>query len=273
MPTLILSPTYNYESKTLRKAAQTLGWSTFRFQGDSLPSSYDEEDTVDHAIYCTVPNAFVVANQLSSFLLGCSCDWLPELPDEFLRRKIILRKLRDAKSDTERRFVKPALGKSFVAGVTTGDRLSSVTPHLPANLLVHVSEVVQWEIEYRCFIADQSVVTMSPYRRGEAFFSDYKRPLNALRGEQEEALEFASSVIQTVPCPRAFVLDVGKIKGRGWAVVEPNECWGSGIYGCEPLKVLDVLLASTVLRTAATEDDLFWDYSKHYYRACPNMIS
>jgi hypothetical protein len=61
------------------------------------------------------------------------------------------------------------------------------------------------------------------------------------------------------------------IKGRGWAVVEPNECWGAGIYGCSPVKVLEVLLAATVQRCKATEEDRKWDYAEHYFRACPHM--
>jgi hypothetical protein len=87
----------------------------------------------------------------------------------------------------------------------------------------------------------------------------------------ETASEFANSVLSSVPCPRAFVLDVGIIKGKGWAVVEPNECWGSGVYGCTPTKVLEVLLAATVQRRSATDEDLKSNYAEHYFRACPHM--
>ena len=67
------------------------------------------------------------------------------------------------------------------------------------------------------------------------------------------------------------MLDVGLIKGRGWAVVEPNECWGAGVYGCMPSKILEVLLAATVQTREATEGDLQWDYARHYFKACPHM--
>jgi hypothetical protein len=87
----------------------------------------------------------------------------------------------------------------------------------------------------------------------------------------EAASEFAASVLSSVPCPKAFVLDVGIIKGKGWAVVEPNECWGSGVYGCTPTKVLDVLLAATLQRRNATAEDMEWNYAEHYFRACPHM--
>jgi hypothetical protein len=37
------------------------------------------------------------------------------------------------------------------------------------------------------------------------------------------------------------VLDVGIITNRGWAVIEQNAAWGSGIYGCDPVQVLEVI--------------------------------
>ena len=49
-----------------------------------------------------------------------------------------------------------------------------------------------------------------------------------------------------VPLPRAVVMDVGVIRGRGWAVVELNAAWGSGIYGCDPTEVLKVLQCASV---------------------------
>ena len=270
MPTLILSSSYNTESKILRRAAQDLKWETFRFEGEYVPAWYEHRDS-QHAIYCTVPKAFNVARQLNSVLLGCSSNWLTHLPEEFSRRRIELLELRNVAGIKGDRFIKPALGKSFDAAVRTGPQLISQTSHLPPELLVHVSEVVEWEVEYRCFTKGNEVATLSPYRRGDVTFSSYQSPLRGPRRELDEASEFANSVLNSVPCPRAFVLDVGVIKGRGWAVVEPNECWGAGIYGCTPSKVLEVLLAATVHKLKATTEDFKWDYAEHYFRACPHM--
>lgn len=270
MPTLFLSSRYTTESKILRKAAQALGWETFRCDGDRIPTGYAGR-SARHAIYCTVPNAFNIARQLNSILLGCSSEWLPQLPEACLKRKIELQALGNAIELGQRCFMKPALGKSFDAAVRTGDELATITAHLPPDLLVHVSEVVAWETEYRCFIANRNVVTLSPYRRGATTFSSYANPLTGPGLESEAACEFASFVITSAPCPAAFVLDVGIIKGRGWAVVEPNECWGAGIYGCTPSRVLEVLLAAAVEMRCATEEDGGWNYAEHYFRACPHM--
>ncbi|MCC6739503.1 MAG: ATP-grasp domain-containing protein, partial [Planctomycetia bacterium] len=54
---------------------------------------------------------------------------------------------------------------------------------------------------------------------------------------------FASSILAdpAVEVPRAAALDVGRIRGRGWAVVELNSAWAAGLYGCDPEAVLEVL--------------------------------
>ena len=58
--------------------------------------------------------------------------------------------------------------------------------------------------------------------------------------EMADAEAFVKRVLadNRVDFPRAVVLDVGVTAGRGWAVVEQNAAWGSGVYGCDPLKVL-----------------------------------
>jgi hypothetical protein len=41
--------------------------------------------------------------------------------------------------------------------------------------------------------------------------------------------------------PPAFVVDVGLVEDRGWAVVEFNPVWCSGLLGADPSAVLGVL--------------------------------
>jgi len=75
-------------------------------------------------------------------------------------------------------------------------------------------------------------------------------------------MAFAQRVLQikSVQFPPAFVLDVGYIKDQGWAVVEANAAWGSGIYGCDPSMVLKVLKRAclkTIKYPALIESGLF----------------
>lgn len=41
-----------------------------------------------------------------------------------------------------------------------------------------------------------------------------------------------------------LVVDVGSIEGRGWAVVEANPAWGSGVCSCDVAGVLRTLEAA-----------------------------
>ena len=94
------------------------------------------------------------------------------------------------------------------------------------------------------------MTTVSPYLRGGrlAKLDGYA----ASGAELTQSRDFAEKVLgdPRVEAPRAIVLDVGRIDGRGWAVVEANGAWGSGIYGCDPDEVLEVV-RHAVCRTDA----------------------
>jgi hypothetical protein len=40
------------------------------------------------------------------------------------------------------------------------------------------------------------------------------------------------------------VIDIGRIRGRGLAIIETNQAWASGLYGCDPMAALKVMEAS-----------------------------
>jgi hypothetical protein len=61
-----------------------------------------------------------------------------------------------------------------------------------------------------------------------------------------------------VELPPAVVVDVGRMTGRGWGVVEANPAWASGLCGCDPASVLPVLRRAVVRRGAVSEVDQRW---------------
>jgi len=112
---------------------------------------------------------------------------------------------------------------------------------VPADTPVLAAEPVRWEVEFRCFVLDRTVRAVSPYWRDGA-------SAEGPDGEWEDprtdaAREFAAAAVTdpVVELPPAVVVDVGLVTGRGWAVVEANAAWGSGIYGCDPAEVLAVV--------------------------------
>jgi hypothetical protein len=128
------------------------------------------------------------------------------------------------------------------------------------SLLVVIAEPVEWDLEVRCFVRDRAAVSLSPYLRAgrPAVAADGAWPLTD--DERKAASDFIERILRDsrVRLPAAVALDVGYIRDRGWAVVEINFAWGSGLYDCEPDAVLSVLARASVPRESLTESDRPW---------------
>lgn len=269
MPSLIVSSRYTSDSQLLRHTAQQLGWETFRLDGRRLPDWFDPPD--NHiALFYTAPHAFDIAGQLSRSLLGCNPEWTVQLPPEFLLRELRQVQLSEALQLAGKSFVKHSVSKAFPAKVYDSTELAAATAKLLPSALVHVGEPVEWSVEYRCFVNDGDIAAMSPYKRHSEIIEDHSSSLGAPESEVDAARHFAETVLTSpdVDFPPAFVLDVGIIESRGWAVVECNESWASGIYACDPHSVLDSLLRSCVPTDRMTAVDRRWDFKRHYSAAC-----
>ena len=274
MPSLIVSSRFTTDSQVLRQTAQQLGWETLRLDGTQVPE-WSEPGDGQIAIFHTAPVAFEIAAQLSRTLVGCNPDWVVGLPREGVSREIRQITLRQALEMPGASFVKHAISKAFPAAVYDARSLAEATGSIPPEALVHVCEPVAWSVEYRCFITERDITTLSPYRRQGQIIEDHTSLLGAPLDEIEAAREFCRSVVQSphVECPPAIVLDLGMIENRGWAVVEFNECWASGIYACDPTAVLETLLAACVPTESLTADLRRWDFRPHYVRGCGSIIS
>lgn len=118
-------------------------------------------------------------------------------------------------------------------------------------MTVLIAEPVRWESEYRSFCLDGDVKAVSPYLRSGTLAK--KQNFQMSQAEQEDVKRFVADVFAANPdTPRAIVIDVGQIAGKGWAVVEANSAWGSGIYGCDPDSVLDVIRHATIQPTGVS---------------------
>ncbi len=269
MPALIVSNHFSTDSRILRRTARALGWETLRLDALQIPDWFDPPDA-DLALYCTAPLAFDFAAQRSRTLLGCNPDWTIRLPPGFLSREIRQTTLDEALRLSGESFVKHAVSKAFPAGVYDARSLAEATAKVSRQALVHVGEPVTWTVEYRCFVVDRTVVTASPYQRHGEIIKHYADRLGAPRTEEDAAREFAQSVLacSAVDCPPALVLDVGIIEDRGWAFVEFNECWASGIYACDPAGVLRTLLRACPATDQMPADERRWGFQDHYFAAC-----
>jgi ATP-grasp domain, R2K clade family 2 len=241
MPTLILTPRFTEDAQALWRAANRLGWNVERLRSWEVPEGLRQ--VPEPVLYLEALFGQTLAAQFGLQLLEPEIDWLPNLPAEYRQRRVSLTTLGACRELVEPAFIKPPNDKSFPAKVYTGAEL----PHgYDEDSPVLVAEVVEWETEFRCFILDRQLQTISIYLRS----GELQRDLEFAATDVE--LAAASSFVRTIladdriQLPRAAVVDVGVIARRGWAVVEQNAAWGSGIYGCDPVRVLEVLRYAAV---------------------------
>jgi hypothetical protein len=211
-------------------------------------------------IYGEALFANIVADELSLALLEPPFDWLAQLPSAYQQRWIEYTTLGEARKRAETAFIKPAYDKSFDAEVYTSGAALPADDAFPDALPVFVAEPVTWGVEFRCFVLQGGVTTLSAYVRNGELVQAEDDSWSATSEETEQALAFSNRLLndQAVDYPPAFVMDIGKIEGRDWAVVEANPAWASGIYGCDPALVLPVLQRTCVKQEALKPDDRHW---------------
>lgn len=231
--------TSHNEILALQIAAKELGWDVL-----SAPSGWRLDEELTKAGYKGVPYGSqtfceVIAQQMNWTLKQNPFDWLAKLPKEYLKRKVEFMTLGEAKLITERKFIKPADDKCFEARVYEP---GTFKPHetIQDDYPVLVSEPVEFTLEYRTFATGNQVRTWSNYIY-HGYIADPKL-WDAVPAYEELPSEFVQDMLywedaSTEPA----VIDVGYIPGKGWAIIETNQAWASGLYGCDPLRALQVM--------------------------------
>ncbi|WFB67531.1 ATP-grasp domain-containing protein [Chryseobacterium sp. WX] len=237
---IALSPMYTEDSNNLKKASLNSSYELSRFNAKwSVPEEF-RQDVI--AVYGEDIYAEIVAEQCDLTLTKPDDNWLSKISEEFTKRKISYGKLKDFVHD-EDIFIKCSDFKTFKAGVY--QKVSDIKgfDSLDPQITIFTSEVVEWELEVRCFVLNNEIKTYSSYWRNNAFDTN---PLS--EWEQKDLFEFFGRFITQYAetLPKAIVLDFGIIKGKGWALIEANPAWCSGLYACDAEKALEVILNSCI---------------------------
>ena len=257
MPTLLLSTWTLPAAHALAEAARRDGW-TVR-ANDETPAAAPGGRIV---YYGGTDLTQQIAARFHLALLEPPLDLLARLPSSLLLREVQYGRFRDLSRLKRPAFVKPAdpLHKSFDAG-TYGDIRDIRAPRgIDPATPVLLAEPVEWLAEYRCFVLEGAVVASSPYL---SFGRPVWRP-HGQGGELARPSADAQAVCRrllaerSVALPPAFVADVGLIQGRGWAVVEFNPAWCSGLLGADPEPVLKVLERACRIANALGTGDSAW---------------
>jgi hypothetical protein len=242
-----------YEQRLIA-AAEAAGWSAFGCDADAIPP-----DVSDPAVYVTTDRTVATATAFNLALLEPPFDLLTRVPDRFLRRRVEAATFGDLDRLAGRTFVKPAdpLDKWFDAGIYSDVRDIYTRGRKQPDSPVLLSEPVEWSLEYRYFVLEGKVVAGSPYMAyGRLSWSFSRKPDMPTAG-----LPFVEGVCAAMEgeLPPAFVLDVGRIDDRGWAVVEFNPVWSAGLLASDANAVLPALLRATRKRQELSEEDQRWD--------------
>jgi hypothetical protein len=240
MPTLLVSTWCLPGAQALGEAARQAGWNA-----DAFDQSMNFSARGKIVFYGGSDVALDVASRFHLALLEPPFDLLARLPLEFRHRAIEYVRFRDLSRLTAPTFVKPAdaVNKSFDAGIYATSRDIRVGSEMDLDSPVLVAEPVEWSAEYRCFIWEREIAAWSPYL---SFGYPVWKPFGkgTIADEAPANLRLFWSRLRdrvTDLFPPAFVMDVGVIEDRGWAVVEFNPVWCSGLLGADPSKVLGAL--------------------------------
>lgn len=216
--------------------------------------------TWDVVIYGEPLMAEAVADQMNLVLLEPAIDWLTTLPFEHVSREIQIMTLGEARKRSSRAFVKPADGKIFEPKVYESGNDLPTDESVDQDIPVLRSGILDFRLEARCFVCQRRIVSMSPYWREGVLAKSEEGEWPFLGEEEKEARGFAERVLADVriDLPPGCTLDVGKTSNGSWAVIESNPSWGAGLYGCDPLAVMQAIRVAVKRRDDLTPQDLQW---------------
>lgn len=188
-------------------------------------------------------------------------SWLSTVDPKLTGRQIVTGKLPEI-PEGRLLFAKPAEAKidAMVAGKYTAEAIDLICAkeNVPADTLFQWTEdILSINHEHRFYVCDGKVRTGSPYLiDGIVYHDEMTSPRYA------EALKAAEFTVRELGDnqPAAYTLDMGlnEVSGQ-WIIIEANPAWSSGIYGCDPAVVIDVLDVA-----CNTADDLWrWEPAQY----------
>lgn len=241
-PTLVLSPRFSTDSENFWRAAVGAGWNIHRAIRYRVPEGVELPCVFGEVAFCDI-----MAERLDLGLLEPPNTWLGTLPEEMVKRELWCGTVADLGRVTSRSFVKPANDKVFSFGVY--EKGSDVpTKYVDLSCPIIVSEVVAFDIEVRFHLLDGEIVAASQYRLVQADVTE------------DQAVELATAFIRPylkgLDLPSSVVVDVGHIEERGWAFIEANQTYASGVYyQASHSTILPALLRSSGPRHLVKESD------------------
>ena len=200
-------------------------------------------------------------------LSGPTPDWFASLDPEVTGRRWELCSPAHVRRILSRgkAFVKLADGKhsGFPAtrfdSVAAFDRVVAAVTDSAQLQLLATAGWLSVDSEYRLFTVGREVTAQSPYRVQD---EPWSRLLHTHRASfHEEALRWAEEFLSALPeeqLPPAAVLDVARLTDGRFVLLEVNQCWGAGLYGCDPDGALRAVLAANAPGAVGGDEQWLW---------------
>jgi len=240
---IVLSPNFSEDSLIINEASIQTKYVTKRYGSWNVPEA-DRQNVI--AVYGEDLFTTVVADQCKFTLVKPALDWLAHIPEQYTLRTIDYDYFHNIQT-VQHKFIKAVDFKFFPAGVYESVSQIQGYTTIDPNIEVFVSDVVDWTIEVRCFVKKRNLQTWSTYM--------YNRKINIgaqLSQEEEKAMySFIHHFLEDteISIPEAIVIDIGYIHNKGWAIIEANPVWSSGVYTCDPIQVIDTIVASCTAKS------------------------
>ena len=262
MTTLLLSTWSLPAANALAATARQRGWQVRAFPENLSPTSKDRI-----VFYGGTDVALEVSARYGLALMEPALDQLARLPADLRKRSVEFARFGDIGRLSGPTFIKPAdpIHKLFDAGVYSDVSSIRAPAGVPASLPVLVAEPVNWLAEYRCWICEGRVAASSPYL---SFGRPIWKPFcvgKTMAQESPHVRAFCERMLAEAKetIPPAFVMDVGLIEDRGWAVVEFNPAWCASLLGADPQPAIDVIARASTPLSLVTPRDRRWLVARH----------
>ena len=215
-------------------------------------------------------------------LATISAQWLTKLPRELLLRDVQIGTLAQVQSLGLQHlaYCKPAEVKIWDAPAQWIE-IDYFVEHLlslgvPADTQIQFSsDFLDIKTEYRCFINDGKVATLSTYlNEGIAFGGEGLVRDLVNENKAKEFATYALSIIGNNQ-PIAYTLDVGQLSSGEFFVVEANPVWASNPYDCDKVETVKAIVAgSTTYGAEQTHGRFQWrpdPYLQYYSNKRPKL--
>lgn len=178
--------------------------------------------------------SLVLAQVIDVKLIEPKDELISKLNTSWIKRDINILTVSDINESLFPTFIKPVKPKTFTSKIYNSlESFLQETKGIDNSENIIKSDIIKIESETRAFILNEEILDIAIYE-GVANLKEARAFLNHFL------------MHHTINLPETYVIDLGYNKTDDWFVIEFNACWGAGLNGCNPNKVINAIRAATI---------------------------